>query len=134
MIADLAKMPHLLIAGQTGAGKSVGLNAMILSILYKSSPEEVKFIMVDPKRLELGLYEDIPHLMTPVVVEPKRASNALKWATKEMENRYKLLATVGVRSIDQFNTFVQKPRNLELFSEEQNAALKPPAFHRHRDR
>ena len=128
VIADLAKMPHLLIAGQTGAGKSVGLNAMILSILYKSSPEEVKFIMVDPKRLELGLYEDIPHLMTPVVVEPKRASNALKWATKEMENRYKLLATVGVRSIDQFNTFVQKPRNLELFSEEQNAALKPLPF------
>ena len=128
VIADLAKMPHLLIAGQTGAGKSVGLNAMILSILYKSSPEEVKFIMVDPKRLELGLYEDIPHLMTPVVVEPKRASNALKWATKEMENRYKLLATVGVRSIDQFNTFVRKPRNLELFSEEQNAALKPLPF------
>lgn len=125
IVADLAKMPHLLIAGQTGAGKSVGINAMILSILYKSSPEEVKLIMVDPKRLELGVYEDIPHLLTPVVVEPKRASNALKWATKEMENRYKLLATVGVRSIDQFNTFVRKPRNLELFSEEQNAPLTP---------
>ena len=128
VIADLAKMPHLLIAGQTGAGKSVGINAMILSILYKSSPEEVKFIMVDPKRLELGVYQDIPHLLTPVVVEPKRASNALKWATKEMENRYKLLASVGVRSIDQFNTFVRKPRNLELFLEEQNAALKPLPF------
>ncbi len=128
VIADLAKMPHLLIAGQTGSGKSVGINAMILSILYKSSPEEVKLILVDPKRLELGLYEDIPHLLTPVVVEPKRASNALKWATTEMENRYKLLASVGVRSIDQFNTFVQKPRNLELFSEEQNATLKPLPF------
>ena len=128
VIADLTKMPHLLIAGQTGAGKSVGINAMILSILYKSSPEEVKFIMVDPKRLELGVYQDIPHLLTPVVVEPKRASNALKWATKEMENRYKLLASVGVRSIDQFNTFVRKPRNLELFLEEQNAALKPLPF------
>ncbi len=125
VVADLAKMPHLLIAGQTGAGKSVGINAMILSILYKSPPEEVKLIMVDPKRLELGVYEDIPNLLTPVVVEPKRASNALKWATKEMENRYKLLASVGVRSIDQFNTFVRKPRNLELFSEEQNAPLTP---------
>ncbi len=125
VVADLAKMPHLLIAGQTGSGKSVGINAMILSILYKSGPEEVKFIMVDPKRLELGVYEDIPNLLTPVVVEPKRASNALKWATKEMENRYKLLASVGVRSIDQFNTLVRKPRNMELFSEEQNAALTP---------
>ncbi len=125
VVADLAKMPHLLIAGQTGSGKSVGINAMILSILYKSGPEEVKFIMVDPKRLELGVYEDIPNLLTPVVVEPKRASNALKWATKEMENRYKLLASVGVRSIDQFNTLVRKPRNMELFSDEQNAALTP---------
>ena len=125
VVADLVKMPHLLIAGQTGAGKSVGINAMILSILYKSAPEEVKFIMVDPKRLELGLYEDIPHLLTPVVVEPKRASNALKWATREMENRYKLLASVGVRGIEQYNTFVRKPRNMELFSQEQNAALTP---------
>lgn len=125
VVADLAKMPHLLIAGQTGSGKSVGINAMILSILYKSAPEEVKFIMVDPKRLELGVYEDIPNLLTPVVVEPKRASNALKWATREMENRYKQLASVGVRSIDQFNAFVRKPRNMELFSEEQNAALAP---------
>lgn len=125
VVADLVKMPHLLIAGQTGAGKSVGINAMILSILYKSAPEEVKFIMVDPKRLELGVYEDIPHLLTPVVVEPKRASNALKWATREMENRYKLLASVGVRGIEQFNAFVRKPRNMELFSQEQNAALTP---------
>jgi DNA segregation ATPase FtsK/SpoIIIE, S-DNA-T family len=114
-VADLAKMPHLLIAGQTGSGKSVAVNAMIISILYKASPDDVKFIMVDPKRLELGLYEDIPHLLTPVVTEPKRASNALKWATNEMENRYKLLATVGVRNIEQYNTLVRKPKTLELF-------------------
>ncbi|MEW5975869.1 MAG: DNA translocase FtsK [Acidobacteriota bacterium] len=128
VVADLAKMPHLLIAGQTGSGKSVAVNAMILSILYKASPEEVKFIMVDPKRLELGLYEDIPHLLTPVVTEPKRASNALKWATAEMENRYKLLATVGVRNIEQYNAFVRKPKNLELFSEEEQAQKKPLPF------
>jgi len=117
-IADLAKMPHLLIAGQTGSGKSVAVNAMIISILYKASPEDVKFIMVDPKRLELGLYEDIPHLLTPVVTEPKRASNALKWATNEMESRYKLLATVGVRNIEQYNVLVRKPKTLDLFPEE----------------
>ncbi len=118
-VADLAKMPHLLIAGQTGSGKSVAVNAMILSILYKATPEEVKFILVDPKRLELGLYEDIPHLLTPVVTEPKRASNALKWATNEMENRYKLLATVGVRNIEQYNALVSKPKTLELFPVEE---------------
>jgi S-DNA-T family DNA segregation ATPase FtsK/SpoIIIE len=118
-VADLAKMPHLLIAGQTGSGKSVAVNAMILSILYKATPEEVKFILVDPKRLELGLYEDIPHLLTPVVTEPKRASNALKWATNEMENRYKLLAAVGVRNIEQYNALVAKPKTLELFPVEE---------------
>ncbi len=127
-VTDLAKMPHLLIAGQTGSGKSVAVNSMIISILYKASPEEVKFILVDPKRLELGLYEDIPHLLTPVVTEPKRASNALKWATTEMENRYKLLATVGVRNIEQYNTLLRKPRNLELFPEDQNAERKPLHF------
>lgn len=127
-IADLAKMPHLLIAGQTGAGKSVAVNAMIISILYKASPEEVKFIMVDPKRLELGLYEDIPHLLTPVVTEPKRASNALKWAVNEMENRYRLLATVGVRNIEQYNTLVRKPKTLELFPEEEGEERKPLPF------
>ncbi len=118
-VADLTKMPHLLIAGQTGSGKSVAVNAMILSILYKATPDEVKFILVDPKRLELGLYEDIPHLLTPVVTEPKRASNALKWATNEMENRYKLLATVGVRNIEQYNALVSKPKTLELFPVEE---------------
>ncbi|PYV43944.1 MAG: cell division protein FtsK [Acidobacteria bacterium] len=128
VVADLAKMPHLLIAGQTGSGKSVAVNSMIISILYKATPAEVKFIMVDPKRLELGLYEDIPHLLTPVVAEPKRASNALKWATNEMESRYKLLAAVGVRNIEQYNALVKKPKNLELFSEEENSEKKPLPF------
>lgn len=128
VVADLAKMPHLLIAGQTGSGKSVAVNAMIISILFKASPEDVKLIMVDPKRLELGLYEDIPHLLTPVVTEPKRASNALKWATNEMENRYKLLATVGVRNIEQYNALFKKPKTLELFPEESSVEKKPLPF------
>jgi S-DNA-T family DNA segregation ATPase FtsK/SpoIIIE len=127
-IADLAKMPHLLIAGQTGSGKSVAVNAMIISILYKASPDDVKFILVDPKRLELGLYEEIPHLLTPVVTEPKRASNALKWATNEMENRYKLLATVGVRNIEQYNALIRKPKTLELFPEIPGEEKRPLPF------
>ena len=106
-IADLATMPHLLIAGSTGTGKSVGLNAMLTGILYRSTPDDVRMIMVDPKRLELGMYEDIPHLMTPVVVEPKKAANALRWAVREMEERYKTLAAYGVRNIDQFNRNVR---------------------------
>jgi S-DNA-T family DNA segregation ATPase FtsK/SpoIIIE len=104
--ADLAKMPHLLIAGATGAGKSVALNAVLLSLLYKASPDEVKLILVDPKRLELGLYADLPHLLTPIVTDPKRAGYALKWAVSEMESRYKHLAAFGVRNIDQYNTEV----------------------------
>lgn len=106
-VADLTKMPHLLIAGATGTGKSVCLNSIIVSILCKASPDEVKMIMVDPKRLELGLYEGIPHLLTPIVLEPKRAANALKWAVGEMENRYKMLAGHGVRNIDQYNQMVR---------------------------
>ncbi len=102
-VSDLATMPHLLIAGSTGTGKSVGLNAMLTSILYRSTAEQVRFIMIDPKRLELGMYEDIPHLLTPVVVEPKLAANALRWAVREMEERYKTLAAFGVRNIEQFN-------------------------------
>jgi DNA segregation ATPase FtsK/SpoIIIE, S-DNA-T family len=101
--ADLARMPHLLIAGATGAGKSVALNSILVSILYKASPDEVKLILIDPKRLELGLYSEIPHLLTPIVVDPKRASYALKWAVGEMESRYKHLAAFGVRNIDQYN-------------------------------
>jgi S-DNA-T family DNA segregation ATPase FtsK/SpoIIIE len=107
-ITDLTKMPHLLIAGATGAGKSVTLNAIVCSILYKANPDEVKFIMVDPKRVELGLYENIPHLLTPIVTDPKRAANALKWAVNEMENRYRQLASLGVRNIDQYNRHVRE--------------------------
>ena len=102
-IADLATMPHLLIAGSTGSGKSVGINSMLTSILYRASPDDVRMIMIDPKRLELGMYEDIPHLMTPVVVDPKQAANALRWAVREMEERYKTLAAEGVRNIEQYN-------------------------------
>jgi S-DNA-T family DNA segregation ATPase FtsK/SpoIIIE len=107
-VADLAKMPHLLIAGATGAGKSVGVNSLVVSILYKARPDEVKFIMVDPKRLELGLYADIPHLATPIITDPKRAAISLKWAVREMETRYKELAGWGVRNIDGFNKEVQR--------------------------
>ncbi|HEY7284353.1 MAG TPA: DNA translocase FtsK [Vicinamibacterales bacterium] len=102
-MADLAAMPHLLIAGSTGAGKSVGINGMLTSILYRATPDDVRMIMVDPKRLELGMYDDIPHLLTPVVVDPKQAANALRWAVREMEERYKLLAAEGVRNIEQYN-------------------------------
>ncbi len=107
-IADLAAMPHLLIAGSTGAGKSVGINVMLTSILYRATPDDVRMIMIDPKRLELGMYEDIPHLMTPVVVDPKQAANALRWAVREMEERYKTLAAEGVRNIEQYNRNVHQ--------------------------
>jgi S-DNA-T family DNA segregation ATPase FtsK/SpoIIIE len=106
-VADLSTMPHLLIAGSTGAGKSVGINGMLTSILYRATPDDVRMIMVDPKRLELGMYEDIPHLLCPVVVDPKQASNALRWAVREMEERYKKLAAHGVRNIEQFNRNVK---------------------------
>jgi S-DNA-T family DNA segregation ATPase FtsK/SpoIIIE len=105
---DLATMPHLLIAGSTGTGKSVGLNAMLTSILFRATPDDVRMIMIDPKRLELGMYEEIPHLMTPVVVDPKKASNALRWAVREMEERYKTLAAFGVRNIEQYNRNVRQ--------------------------
>ena len=116
---DMATMPHLLIAGSTGAGKSVSVNAMISSILFRSSPDDCRFIMIDPKRLELGMYEDIPHLLTPVVVEPKQAANALRWAVREMEERYKTLAAAGVRNIDQHN------RNIRAMLEENKEAKTP---------
>lgn len=107
-VTDLSRMPHLLIAGATGTGKSVALNAMITSIIYKATPDEVKFILIDPKRLELGIYADIPHLLTPIVTEIKRAANALQWATREMEERYKNLAVHGVRNIDQYNAIMRR--------------------------
>ena len=108
VIADLARMPHLLIAGTTGSGKSVGLNAMILSLLYRLTPEEGKMIMIDPKMLELSVYDDIPHLLTPVVTEPKKAVVALKWTVREMERRYSNMAKLGVRNIDGYNKRVKE--------------------------
>ena len=105
---DLATMPHLLIAGSTGTGKSVAMNAMLTSILYRATPAEARLILIDPKRLELGMYEDIPHLLTPVVVEPKMAANALRWAVREMEERYKRLAAEGVRNLDQYNRNIRR--------------------------
>ncbi|MDF1630300.1 MAG: DNA translocase FtsK 4TM domain-containing protein [Alcanivoracaceae bacterium] len=103
MVADLAKMPHLLVAGTTGSGKSVGLNAMLLSILFKANPEEVRLIMIDPKMLELAVYDGIPHLLTPVVTDMKDAAAALRWGVAEMERRYKLMAALGVRNIAGYN-------------------------------
>ena len=106
VIVDLARMPHLLVAGTTGSGKSVAINTMILSLLYRLRPEECRLIMIDPKMLELSVYEGIPHLLTPVVTDPKKAVVALKWAVREMEDRYKKMSKVGVRNIDGFNARV----------------------------
>jgi len=117
-VSDLSQMPHLLIAGSTGTGKSVFLNSMIISMLYKATPEELKLVMVDPKRLELGLYEEIPHLLAPVVTDPKVASNVLRNATREMEQRLKLLAQRGVRNIDQYNRTFEKGQSLSLFEDD----------------
>ncbi len=107
VITKMDKMPHLLIAGATGTGKSVGLNAMIISLLYKATPDEVKFIMIDPKRIELSVYNDIPHLISPVVTDMKKATNALFWAVKEMERRYELLEENGLRNLGQYNDMIR---------------------------
>ena len=108
VIVDLAKMPHLLVAGTTGSGKSVGINAMLLSLLYCLSPEECRLILIDPKMLELSIYQDIPHLLTEVVTDPKKAITALKWTVKEMEKRYQLMTHLEVREIDDYNRKVKK--------------------------
>ncbi len=108
VIADLARMPHLLVAGTTGSGKSVSINTMILSLLYRLPPEECRLIMIDPKMLELSIYDGIPHLLTPVVTDPKKAVVALKWTVREMEERYKKMSKMGVRNIDGFNTRVKQ--------------------------
>ncbi|MEM6460813.1 MAG: DNA translocase FtsK [Pseudomonadota bacterium] len=110
VIADLAKMPHLLVAGTTGSGKSVAINTMILSIVYRLAPEKCRLIMIDPKMLELSVYDGIPHLLTPVVTDPKKAVVALKWTVREMEDRYKKMSKIGVRNIDGFNSRVEQAR------------------------
>ena len=116
-VSDLTKMPHLLIAGTTGSGKSVGVNSLLVSILYRARPDEVKVILIDPKRLELGLYEDIPHLATPIIVDPKPAARALRWAVGEMERRYKELAGWGVRNIDGYNSERDRRNTVKDFDE-----------------
>ena len=124
-VTELAAMPHLLIAGSTGTGKSVFINSLMMSILFKASPDEVKLVLVDPKRLELSLYENIPHLIAPVVTDPKIASNVLRNATREMENRLKLLAQRGVRNIDQYNRTFKKEQSLSLFDNVEEPEHKP---------
>jgi S-DNA-T family DNA segregation ATPase FtsK/SpoIIIE len=109
-VADLAKMPHLLVAGTTGSGKSVGLNSMLLSLLYKSGPADVRFILVDPKMLELSVYDGIPHLLTPVITDMKDAANGLRWCVAEMERRYKLMAALGVRNLAGYNRKIEEGR------------------------
>ncbi|MCL4781687.1 MAG: DNA translocase FtsK [Bryobacterales bacterium] len=130
-VASMEQMPHLLIAGSTGAGKSVMLNALIVSVLYKSTPDQVRLIMVDPKQVELGIYEGIPHLLTPVITDPKKASVALGNAVIEMERRLRLLASYGVRNIEQFNKKMEKlreesSRSINLFEEEEETPASLP--------
>jgi S-DNA-T family DNA segregation ATPase FtsK/SpoIIIE len=125
VIADLTKMPHLLVAGATGAGKSVSLNTMINSILFKVSPEMVRFLIIDPKRIELSIYHDIPHLLHPVVVQPKEATKALRWAVEEMERRYMLLSDRGVRNINSYNRKILKGQKKIVTTKEAEGADKP---------
>src|SRR3712207_4973611 len=127
VIADLARMPHLLVAGTTGSGKSVAINTMILSLVYRLSPAQCRLIMVDPKMLELSVYDGIPHLLTPVVTDPKKAVIALKWAVREMEDRYKKMSKLGVRNIEGFNARVSEARTKGAIirSEEHTSELQP---------
>ena len=110
VVADLAKMPHVLVAGTTGSGKSVGINAMILSLLYKAEPKDVRLLMVDPKMLEMSVYEGIPHLLCPVVTDMKQAAHGLNWCVAEMERRYKLMSKAGVRNLAGFNKKIDEAR------------------------
>jgi DNA segregation ATPase FtsK/SpoIIIE, S-DNA-T family len=123
--ADLTQMPHLLIAGSTGTGKSVFINSLLMGMLFKATPDELKLVLVDPKRLELGLYGDIPHLFTPVVTDPKVAANVLRNAVREMERRLKILAQRGVRNIDQYNRSFEKAQSLSLFDHAEDVEHKP---------
>ncbi|AHX11556.1 ftsK/SpoIIIE family protein [Neorickettsia helminthoeca str. Oregon] len=126
IVADLTKMPHLLVAGTTGSGKSVAINAMILSLIYRLEPHECKLIMVDPKMLELSIYDDIPHLLSPVVTDPKKAVVALKWVVKEMERRYKLMTKLAVRNIERYNKKAEEfIKNNKLFEYEEAVGIDP---------
>jgi len=126
IVVDLAKMPHLLVAGTTGSGKSVGINAMILSLLYKHTPETCRMIMIDPKMLELSVYDGIPHLLTPVVTDPKKAVVALKWAVREMETRYMSMSKLGVRNIDSYNErLIEARRKGEVLSKSTQVGFDP---------
>jgi DNA segregation ATPase FtsK/SpoIIIE, S-DNA-T family len=125
VIADLTRMPHLLIAGTTGSGKSVALNAMICSILFKARPDDVKFLMVDPKRLELSSYGGIPHLIHPVVVDPKKASQVLRWTVEEVERRYRVISDVGAKSIDFYNALIAKGQKSKAFREAKEQQSEP---------
>jgi S-DNA-T family DNA segregation ATPase FtsK/SpoIIIE len=125
VVADLTKMPHLLIAGTTGSGKSVALNAMICSILFKAQPDDVKFLMIDPKRLELSSYGGIPHLIHPVVVDPKKASQVLRWTVEEVERRYRVISDIGAKSIDFYNELLAKGPKSKAFQQAKEQQSEP---------
>lgn len=125
LVADLTKMPHLLIAGSTGSGKTVCINSVICSLLYKKSPEDVRFVMVDPKIVEMQMYNDLPHMLIPVVTDPKKVPNALKYLLNEMEHRYRVFAKVGVRNIAGFNAKIEKNKEAQQLAAEMDAALSP---------
>ena len=127
VVADLAAMPHLLVAGTTGSGKSVGLNCILLSLLYRFTPSECRLILIDPKILELKSYDDIPHLLSPVVTEPAKSVRALKWAVEEMERRYRMMSDIGARNLGGFNERVQRGAR-------QGQAARPPGPDRVRSR